>query len=135
MLLFIFQDYDSYITISFHNLNIKNKIVVFYLFLYFIYLTSSLNIGVSQSFKHYHINTIDKAIQLNDEKFDKLEFLAAFQLFYNQTFKSTTIRHTFKSTKLVLFNPDMILDKICEKQAQITLTSLETPSLPPFSLH
>ena len=72
---------------------------------------------------------------MGDEKFGKLEFLAAFQSFCNQTFKSSTIRHAFKSTGLVSFNTNVILDKICEKQAQRAQTAIKTPSSPPFPLH
>ncbi len=72
---------------------------------------------------------------MGDEKFGKPEFLAAFQSFRNQTFKPTTIRHAFKSTGLVPFNPDVVLDKIREKQAQIAQTAVQTPSPPPLPLH
>ena len=61
--------------------------------------------------------------------------LAAFQSFRNQTFKPTTIRHAFKSTGLVPFNPNVVLDKIRENQAQRAQTALRTPSVPPLLLH
>lgn len=61
---------------------------------------------------------------ISDEKFAKLEFLAAFESFRNQTFKADTIRYVFKSTCLVSFNPDVILDKIRKKQAQRQQTTL-----------
>ena len=77
-----------------------------------------MNVGVFQLLKHYHTYAIDKAVWLGDEKFDKLEFLAAFQSFRNQSFKFSTIRYAFKSTSLVPFNPDVVPDKIGEKQAQ-----------------
>ena len=101
-------------TLPFHNLATKNKIVLFYLPTHSTHLTQPLNIGVFQYFKHYHTDVIDNAVWLSDEKFGKLEFLAAFQSFCNQTFKPTTIRHAFKSTGLVPFNPDIVLDKIRE---------------------
>lgn len=59
------------------------------------------NVGVLQPFKHYHTEAIDKAVQLGDSQFGKLEFLAAFQSFRNQTFKSSTIRHASRITGIV----------------------------------
>ena len=102
-------------TLPFHNLAIGNKIVLFRLPLHSTHFTQPLDVGVFQPFKYYYMDVIAKAVRLGDEKFGKLEFLAAFQSFCIQNFKSTTIRHAFKLTGLVLFNPDMIFDKICEK--------------------
>ena len=113
----------------------ENKIVLFRLPPHSTHLTQPLDVGVFQPFKHYHTDAIDKAVRMGDEKSGKLEFLAAFQSFRNQNFKSTTIRHAFKSTRLVPFNPDVVLDKIREKQAQQAQTALRTPSPPPLPLH
>ena len=122
-------------TLPFHNLATENKIVLFRLPPHSTHLTQPLDVWVFQSFKHYHTDAIDKVVWLGDEKFGKLEFLTAFQSFRNQTFKPTTIRHAFKSTGLVPFNPDMVLDKIREKQAQRAQTTIQTPSPPPLPLH
>ena len=116
-LLLIIDGYESYMTISFHNLATKNKIVLFYFLPYFTYLIQPLNVRVFQLFKHYHIDAIDKVVRLGDKKFGKLKFLAVFQLFCNQTFKPITICHAFKLTGLVLFDFNVILDKIRKKQA------------------
>lgn len=61
------------------------------------------------------MDIINKAIWLDNQKFGKLEFLVTFWLFCNLTFKSTTICHTFKLIKLMFFNLNVILDKICKK--------------------
>ena len=81
------------------------------------------------------MDVIDKTVQLGDKKFGKLEFLAAFQSFCNQIFKPITIYHTFKSTRLVPFNSDVVLEKIREKQAQKAQTAIRTPFLLPLPLH
>ena len=122
-------------TIPFHNLATEKNIVLSCLPPHSTPLTQPLDFGVFQPFKHYHTDAIDKAVRLGDEKFVKLEFLAAFQSFRNQTFKPTTIRHVFKSTGLVPVDPDVVLDKIREKQAQRAETALRTPSPPPLPLH
>lgn len=69
--------------LQFYNLAIENKIVLFCLSSHSIPLTQPLNIRVFQLFKYYHTDTTDKAIQLSNEKFGKLEFFAAFLLFCN----------------------------------------------------
>jgi hypothetical protein len=53
---------------------------------------------------------------MRDTKFDKLKFLAAFQSFRKQTFKSFTICHAFMIIDIVSFNLDMMLDVIRQKQ-------------------
>ncbi len=122
-------------TIPFHNLANVNRIVLFRLPTNSTHLTQRLDVRVFQPFKYYHTDDIDKAVRLGDEKFGKLEFLAAFQSFRNQIFKSSTIRHAFKSTGLIRFNPDLVLDKIHEKQAQRQQPSIQTPSPPPLLLN
>ena len=116
-------------TIPFHNVVTENKIVLFHLPPHSTHLTKPLDVGVFQPFKHYHTDAIDKAVQLGDE------FLSAFQSFRNQPFKLTTIRHAFKSTSLVSFDPDIVLDKVCEKQAQRVETAFRTPSSPSLPPH
>ena len=77
-LFLIIDDYSSQMILPFHNLVTENKIVLFRLPLYSTHLTQPLDVGVFQSFKHYHMDAIDKTVRLGDEKFGKLEFLAAF---------------------------------------------------------
>lgn len=94
--LLIIASYCSYITLLFYNLATKNKIVLFHFLSYSRHFIQLLDIGIFQCFKYYYTHTIDKAVQFNDEKFSKLEFLTVFQLFCNQIFKSKIIRYFFK---------------------------------------
>ena len=65
-------------TLTFHNLATNNKIILFRLPLHSTHLIQPLNVGVFQPFKHYYTDVINKIVWLGDEKFGKLEFLAAF---------------------------------------------------------
>ena len=114
-IILIIDEFESHMTISFLNKIIDNNIVLFRLSAHSTHLTQSLNVEVFQSFKHYHIEIIDKAIRLSDTQFNKLEFLTAFQIFRDQIFKKSTIRHVFKITDLVSFNSNMMLNIIREK--------------------
>ena len=102
-------------TVHFHNLAIKNKMILFCLLPLSTHLTQPLDVAALQ------VDAMNKPVRLGDEKFDKFEFLAAFQSFRNQTFKQTTIFHAFKSTRLV---PFILLEKIREEQAQRTQSAL-----------
>ncbi len=115
-LLLIIDEFDSHSIISFLKLITINNIVLFHLSVHSIYLTQSLDVRMFQSFKHYHIETMNQIVRLRNTKFDKLKFLVAFQSFRNQTFKSFTIRHAFRITSIVSFNLDMMLDIIRQKQ-------------------
>ncbi len=84
---------------------------------------------------HYHSDLIDKVFWLFDENFGKIEFLSMFQSFYNQTFKSITIQHAFKSNKQKIFNPHIVFDKTREKQAYRAQTAFRTSFSPLFLLH
>ncbi len=63
-LLLTIDGHGSNMTIPFHNLATENKIVLFRLPPYSTHLTQPLDVGVSQPFKHYHTDAIDKAVRL-----------------------------------------------------------------------
>ena len=134
-LLLIIDGFGSHMTIPFFEVATVNKIVLFRLLAHSTHLTQPLDVGVFQPFKHYHTEAIDRAVRLGDSQFGKLEFLAAFQGFRNETFKPSTIRHAFRSTGIVPFDPNVVLDKIREKEAQLMESAIRTPSPPPLPLN
>ena len=134
-LLLIIDGFGSHMTIPFFELATANNIVLFRLPAHSTHLTQPLDVGVFQPFKHYHTEAIDRAVRLGDCQFGKLEFLAAFQGFRNETFKPSTIRHAFKSTGIVPFDPNVVLDKIREKEARLRESVIRTPSPPPLPLN
>lgn len=72
-----------------------------------------LDIECFQPLKHYHCEAIDKAVRLDEEAiYNKIDFLATFQEVREHAFTPTTIESIFKKTGLVLYFPDIILDKI-----------------------
>ena len=70
------------------------------------------DIGSFWPFKHYHIKIIDNIMQLSEGDFSKLKFLAKFQTICNQTFKKSTIRSAFRNTRLISYNPEVVLQKV-----------------------
>jgi len=95
------------------------------------HLTQPLDVGVFQPFKHYYTEAIDHAVRLGDYNFGKLEFLAAFRSFRNKTFKTSTIKHGFKQTGLVSYNPEIVLEKV---RANQLARAPRTPSPSPLPL-
>ena len=114
-LLLIIDGFGSHATIPFFELATANNIVLFCLPAHSTHLTQPLDVGDFQPYMHYHAEAVDHAVRMGDREFGKLEFLAAFQTFRNQTFKSSTIRHAFRITGIVPFNPNMVLDIIRQK--------------------
>ncbi len=126
----IVDEFDSHMTILFLKLCKEAKIVLYKLSPHFTHLTQPLDVDVFQSFKHYHTKAIDHAVRLSDYNFDKLEFLAAFQSFRNKTFKTSTIKHAFKQTELVSYNPEIVLEKVRANQLTRALRISSSSSLP-----
>ncbi len=127
----IVDGFDSHMTIPFLELCKEAKIVLYKLSPHSTHLTQPLDVGVFQPFKHYHTEAIDHAVRLGDYNFGKLEFLAAFQSFRNKTFKTSTIKHAFKQTGLVPYNPEIVLEKV---RANQLARAPRTPSPPPLPL-
>ena len=125
-LLLVIDGSGSHSTIPFLELATVNNIVLFRLPAHSTHLTQPLDVGVFQPYKHYHGEAVDNAVRMGDTEFGKLEFLASFQEFRTKTFKPSTIRHAFRTTGIVPFNPDIVLDIIREKQA--VRNQVRTPS-------
>jgi hypothetical protein len=70
--------------------------------------------------KYYHGEAIDRAMRLGDTKFFRAEFLSAFDRIRKDTFKKITIHSAFRKTGLILFNPNVVIERMCEKNDVIT---------------
>ena len=115
----IIDDFGLHLTMLFFDLSIINNIGLFQLSTHSTYLIQSLNIKVFQLFKHYYTEAINQVIRLGDTQFSRIEFLVAFQTLRTQIFKSITICYTFKITRIVPLNLEMVLEKIRAKQTRL----------------
>ncbi|PWW78429.1 hypothetical protein C7212DRAFT_182795, partial [Tuber magnatum] len=75
------------------------------------------------------IEAVDKATRKGCSNFDKLKFLYAIDSIHSSTFKSTTITSTFRKTRLIPFDPKIVLQKLIEHDHYL----LETNQTPPPS--
>ena len=106
--LLVMNGYESYHTREFLFYCENHKIIPFNLPLHTTHLLQSLNVCVFQSLKHWHLKAVNEAIQTSDKIFIKIEFLAAFNEF------RSTIHSTWKQTDLILFDSNVILNKMQE---------------------
>jgi len=112
----IVDGFGSHITFSFEEMARKNHIVLFKLPAHSTHLTQPLDVGVFQPYKHHHGEAIDRSVRRGISKFDRLDFLHAFQDFRNQTFKRSTIRHAWRKCGIVPFNPAVVLEPLKERR-------------------
>ena len=117
------NDYESHHTSEFIDYCKKQKIISFSLLLHTTHLLQSLDVCVFQSLKYWHLKVINKAIQMSDEIFIKIEFLTAFNEFRSKVFKKTIIHSTWKQTDLILFDSNVILNKMQETWLAHSITS------------
>jgi hypothetical protein len=74
--------------------------------------------------KQYYGQEVEKLIRVGTLYIDKPDFLLGYITAQNKTFTENTIRNAFAASRLVLYNPDRILEKLN--------TRLHTPTPPPI---
>jgi hypothetical protein len=112
----VMDGHGSHLTIEFveYCYHPDVKISVFLLPAYSTYLLQPLDIGVFQSFKHYHQEVLEDSICYRGLDFKHQDFLAAFQRMRNLTFKKPIILSAFQKSGLLPFNPAIVLAKLGE---------------------
>ena len=110
--LLIFNGYGSHRTYEFIKYCDDRKIIPFSLPPYTSHLLQPLDIGVFQPLKHYYKSAVEQATRTGCINFNKVKFLNAIHSIRVQTFKRSTIIHSFKNSGLIPFNPLIVLQKI-----------------------
>ncbi len=108
----VMNDYESHHTREFLFYCEDHKIIFFDLSSHTTYLLQSLNVCVFQPLKHWHSKMINRAVQMSDEIFSKVEFLAAFNEFRIKVFKESIIWSAWKHTDLISFDSKIVLNKV-----------------------
>ncbi len=88
----VMNDYESHHTREFLSYCEDHKIIPFGLSSHTTHLLQPLNVCVFQPLKHWHSKAVNRAVQMSDEIFSKVEFLAAFNEFRTKVFKESIIR-------------------------------------------
>jgi hypothetical protein len=110
--LLICDGYGSHMTYEFVRFCEDHKIIVFFLIPHTSHILQPLDVGVFQAYKHWHSEAIADATQTGGGKFTKVEFLNALDIIRQKTFKKQTIRHGFRATGIVPYNPHMIIEQL-----------------------
>jgi hypothetical protein len=84
-----------------------------------------LDVGVFHAYKHWHVETVADSTYTGGGKFTKVEFLAALVGICQKTFKMRTITSGFKYTRIIPFNPKIMLKKLLDIP---TILRLDTSS-------
>ncbi len=108
----VMDGYGSHHTREFLSYCEDHKIIPFGLPSHTTHLLQPLDVCVFQPLKHWHSEAVNRAVQMGDETFSKVEFLAAFNEFRTKAFKESTIRSAWKHTGLIPFDPKVVLDKV-----------------------
>ncbi len=88
----VMDGYESHHTREFLSYCEDHKIIPFGLSSHTTHLLQPLDVCVFQPLKHWHSEAVNRAVQMGDETFSKVEFLAAFNEFRTKAFKESTIR-------------------------------------------
>ncbi len=90
--LLVMNGYGSHHTSEFLSYCEDHKIIPFGLPSHTTHLLQPLDVCVFQPLKHWHSKAVNRAVQMSDEIFSKVEFLTAFNEFRTKAFKESTIR-------------------------------------------
>ena len=110
----LMNNHDNHITPEFIVLVNENHIRPYSLIAHLIHCMQFLDVGIFQSFKHWHDVTIQKTIAESLIEYFVPHFLQNLIKIRNSTFKSTTIQHAFEKSEMWPVNA-----KLCIKQLKI----------------
>ena len=112
----VMDGHGSHLTIEFVDYCYRPdvKISVFLLPAHSTHILQPLDIGVFQSFKHYHQEMLKESIQYGGLDYKRVDFLTSFQRMRDLTFKKPIICSAFAKSGLYPFNPSAVLAKLRE---------------------
>jgi hypothetical protein len=107
--LLLCDGYGSHLTYELVKFCEEKDIILFFLPPKTSHYLQPLDVGVFHAYKHWHSEAIADATATGCGKFTKVEFLYALSTIRKKTFKPRTIRHGFRDTGIVPFNPQVVL--------------------------
>ena len=112
--LMLMNNHESHLIFEFIVLINENHIRSYLLISHMIHCMQFLNVGIFQSFKHWHDKTIQKIIAKSFVEYFLIHFMKNFIKIRNNIFKMIIIRHVFAKSGMWLINA-----KLCVKQLKI----------------
>jgi hypothetical protein len=132
--LLVSDGFESHNDFDFIQYSWDERIIPFHLPPHTTHLLQPLDVVCFQPLKHYHAETIDRAVRLGDSHFSRTEFLAAFDYIRSQTFQSKTIKSAFRKTGLFPYNPDEVLKDFHFKEEEESEDELKLPEVFNFNI-
>ena len=89
---------------------------------HFTHILQSLNVNVFQIYKYHHELAINKIIKQKNVRFDRYDFLIAFNKFQQTMFKLIIIKYVWKRYNIISMNSNIVL-KFLKKKHVIEIIS------------
>jgi len=70
-----------------------------------------LDVVAFQPYKHWHSKAVNEALRTGCTNFNQVEFLAEISTIRNKTFKTSTVKASWRETGLIPWNPAIIVEK------------------------
>jgi hypothetical protein len=124
----IMDGHGSHLTHEFVDYCWAHNIVPFLLPAHTTHLLQPLDIGVFQSYKHWHQESLEESVRYGGASYTKLDFLAGLNKIRSCTFKKNTVVSAFQKAGLIPFCPTIVYDKLVEFSTPAQCTALESES-------
>jgi hypothetical protein len=110
--LLLVDNHGSHLTIEFFQMCQDNAIVLFPLPPKTTHKLQPLDVGVFQSYKHFHQMSLLRQINYGAVDYNKVDFLNGLYFIRKRTFKKQTILSAWAKCGLRPFKPAVVLDKL-----------------------
>jgi len=124
----LMDNHGSHLTPQFVLLARANNIVPFTFPAHLTHCMQPLDVGVFQSYKHWHNKAIQCAIETLDFDYTISSFLRDLSAIRHKTFKKTTIQHAFSSSGMWPINRRKVAEKMAKYMKEPA--SKKEPTLP-----
>ena len=107
--LLILDGHESHYSAKFKEICLEYKIIILCMPLHLSHLLQPFNVGCFLLLKHAYSTEIMALACCSITHITKTDFLPAFKTAYIKMFTAETIKGAFRGTKLVLYNPDVVI--------------------------
>jgi hypothetical protein len=126
----LMDNHGSHLTPQFILLARANNIVPFTFPAHLTHCMQPLDVGVFQSYKHWHSKAIQCAIETLDFDYTISSFLRDLAGIRHKTFKKTTIQHAFMSAGMWPINRKKVAQKMAKYMKELASKASKEPTLP-----
>jgi hypothetical protein len=126
----LMDNHGSHLTPQFVLLARANNIVPFTFPAHLTHCMQPLDVGVFQSYKHWHNKAIQCAIETLDFDYTISSFLRDLSGIRRKTFKKTTIQHAFSSSGMWPINRRKVAEKMAKYMKEPASKEPTLPTLP-----